>query len=120
MSTRSARADRWRKIIQQQRRSDLSVAAFCRRAGVSQPAFYAWRQRLRAGVTFAEVKLPRETTIEAGGIELRLPGRRSLVVRPGFDGQTLLELLHILETTSVDLSRGQADAGDGTTRRADA
>jgi transposase-like protein len=73
------------------------VAAFCRRAGVSQPSFYAWRRKLQDEVTFAEVKLPREAVAETGGIELRLPGRRCVVVRAGFDRQALLELLQVLE-----------------------
>ena len=76
------------------------MAAFCRRAGVSQPSFYAWRQKLRGEVTFAEVKVSREPAMEAGGIELRLPGGRCVVVWPGFDRQTLLDLLGALETSS--------------------
>ena len=108
MSTRRAVADRWRRILEQQRRSGSSVAAFCRRAGVSQPSFYAWRQKLRGAGTFIEVKWPRETAVEAGGVELRLPGRRCVVIRPGFDRQTLIELLHVLETGSVDASTGES------------
>ena len=100
MNTRSATADRWRKMIQQHRGSELSVAAFCRRAGVSQPSFYAWRQKLRGEVTFAEVKVLREPAMEAGGIELRLPGDRCVVVRPGFDRQTLADVLAVLESGS--------------------
>lgn len=73
MNTYGTAADRWRGLLQRQESSGLSVAAFCRRAGVSQPSFYAWRRKLRDEVTFAEVKLPREMTAEAGGIEVRLP-----------------------------------------------
>ena len=86
------------------------MAAFCRRAGLSQPSFYSWRQKLRGEVTFAEVKVSPVTTpravetaaAERSGIELRLPGCRCVVVRPGFDRQTLIELLHALETNSSD------------------
>jgi hypothetical protein len=88
----------------------LTVAAFCRHTGLSEPSFYSWRQRLRGEVTFAEVKVspaPTVKTVETvaadtGGIELCLPGGRSVVVRPGFDRQTLLDLLHTLETSSSD------------------
>ena len=73
------------------------MSAFCERAGVSQPSFYAWRRRLRSEVTFAEVKVSREPA-EAGGIELRLPDHRCVLVRPGFDRQTLLDLLVVLES----------------------
>jgi hypothetical protein len=110
MSTRSTAADRWRKIIQQQQASGSSVAAFCRRAGLSQPSFYAWRRKFRGEVTFAEVKVLPTTPsksggiagVETSGIELRLPGHRSVMVRPGFDRQTLLELLNVLETGPFD------------------
>ena len=84
------------------------MAAFCRRSRLSQPSFYAWRRKLRGEVTFAEVRLsaatsPRTSEITPAGtgeIELRLPGGRCVVVRSGFDRQTLLELLHTLETSS--------------------
>jgi len=125
MSTRSDTRDRWRRIIQQQRASRLPVVAFCRRAGVPQSSFFAWRKRLRAEVAFAEVKLAgegnspvvtpvtgghsaAEPIAETGGIELRLPGRRCVVVRPGFDRQTLLELLHTLEANSSELATREA------------
>lgn len=106
----STAADRWRRVIQQQQASGLTVAAFCRREGLSEPSFYSWRQRLRGKTTFAEVKVSPTTPLKAcgitatgpGGIELRLPGGWCVVVRPGFDRQTLIDLLHALETSSSD------------------
>lgn len=97
-----AASDRWRKIIEQHRRSGLAVTVFCRRTGVPQSSFFAWRRKLLAEVTFAEVRLPRERIVDADGIELRLPGCRCVVIRPGFDRQTLLELLAALEADSSD------------------
>jgi hypothetical protein len=88
---------RWQEILHQQQASGLSVAAFCRQARVPQASFFACRRKLRGAVTFAEVKVPLETAGDTGAIELRLPGRRCLVVRPGFDRQTLLDLLATLE-----------------------
>lgn len=41
----------------------------------------------------------------AGGIELHLPRGRCLVVRRGFDRQTLGDLLHVLEEGSPDSMR---------------
>lgn len=110
MSTRDDRRDRWRKIIGRQQASGLSALAFCRRAGVPQSSFFAWRRKLRDEATFAEVKLPPVTRREPSGIELRLPGGCCIVVRPGFDRQTLLDLLHILETSSSDLRTQEAGA----------
>jgi hypothetical protein len=106
MSTGTSATDRWRNIIRRQQASGLSALAFCRRAGVPQSSFFAWRKRLGSGATFAEVKVPghdgektaeRGSVADAGGIELRLPGRRSIVVRPGFDRKTLMDLLAALE-----------------------
>jgi transposase-like protein len=43
----SAREEVWRERLERQRQGAWSVAEFCRREGVSQPAFYQWRKRLR-------------------------------------------------------------------------
>jgi len=37
----------WRKRIERQRKSELTVREFCQQEGVSTATFYAWRQRLR-------------------------------------------------------------------------
>jgi len=122
MSTRSDTRDRWRRILQQQRASGLPVLAFCRRAGVPESSFYAWRRKLGDEATFAEVKVSPATASQAGGlgtpgtaaktgdIELRLPGRRCVVVRPGFDRPTLVELLQILEQNASDWAAREAGA----------
>jgi len=36
----------WRERLQNQAGSGLSVRAFCRREGVSEPSFYSWRREL--------------------------------------------------------------------------
>jgi hypothetical protein len=110
MSTRIAAADRWRRLLRLQRSSGLSISAFCRREGVSQPSFYSWRRKLQAEASFAEVKLKPEPQTRLSGIELRLPGRFRVVVRPGFDRRTLLELLHTLGDHSSARSAREADA----------
>ncbi len=97
MRKRTFSVDHWRKVIEQQRGSGLSIAAFCRRAQVPPASFYTWRRKLRDGVSFAEVKISPERAGETSGIELRLPGQRCVVVRPGFDRQTLLDVLATLE-----------------------
>ncbi len=48
----------------------------------------------------------REATTHAGEIELRLPGRRSIAVRPGFDRRTLLDVLEVLEARSAGTEAG--------------
>jgi hypothetical protein len=54
---------------------------------------------LRGTATFAEVRLTPESDSAngPGTLELRLPRGRYVIVRPGFDRQTLLDLLATLE-----------------------
>ena len=134
MSNHHDARDRWRKLIREQDASGLSASAFCRGAGVSLWSFYTWRRRLRDEATFAEVKIAsnREGTglptsgsgeairtrkkdivapVEgeaAGEIELRLPGRRCVVVHPGFDRSTLIELVRILEQSAPGMATCEA------------
>lgn len=107
MSTRDEIRERWRRILHQQQASGRSASAFCREHGLSLPRLYKWRRKLSRQVTFSEVKLKavaattsQQTGMpDAGGIELRLPGRQCLIVRPGFDRQTLIDLLAVLDTS---------------------
>jgi transposase-like protein len=46
----------WRKLVKRQVQSGQSVRAFCRREGVSEPSFYAWRRTIAQ--RDAEVKPP--------------------------------------------------------------
>jgi hypothetical protein len=73
----------WRQRIAEQKKTGQSVRGFCREQGLSEPAFYAWRQRLRSenqAVQFAlvETKLGAETAapielLLGGGDRLRIP-----------------------------------------------
>ena len=38
---------RWRELVARQPKSGLSVRGFCRREGVTESAYYAWRRELR-------------------------------------------------------------------------
>lgn len=46
-ANRQARHDWWRRQIQRQNESRLSVAEFCRQLGVSPVTFYAWKRRFQ-------------------------------------------------------------------------
>jgi transposase-like protein len=124
-------ASRWRKLIEQQRESGLSVSVYCRERGISAASLFAWRRRLRPASSlpgaqmFKPVKLlteskqraaddadpvviesPAASFIElpaASFIELCLPGERRLIVRRGFDRGLLLDLLDALEPKSSRL-----------------
>jgi transposase len=77
------RRELWRQRIAQQQTSGQSVRVFCRKQGLTEPTFYAWRQRLRKQnppVRFALVETkPAEDTVPpielmlASGDCLRIP-----------------------------------------------
>lgn len=112
----STHRSRWAAIIAEHTLSDLSVARFCRRRGVSTAAFYRWRRALQAGrpsqrrrrsaagppvfieavVSDAERASPPGASAPAAPIVEIGSGRR-IVVPPGFDEETLARLVHALE-----------------------
>lgn len=100
---RDARKEQqWRQWIQQWRASGQSVRAFCRRHGLAEPSFYAWRKVLQrrapAPPAFVPVRvLADDATSAAGGVTIVLAGGRTVRVEPGFDGATLRRLLAVLE-----------------------
>jgi hypothetical protein len=62
-----SRLDWWRRQIQRQPRTKLTVVNFCRQLGVSVPTFYYWKRRVQAapGASIQPVTkaaLPRPTT----------------------------------------------------------
>lgn len=118
MKRRRRSAGEWRSIIRDQRRSGLSVAEFCRRAGVQPVTFYAWRRRLRHEHSFVEVKIadgvgagvPHEAASAPRVLELRLPRERSVLIPPDFDPQVLRALLAVLEDGASGCSGAEASA----------
>jgi hypothetical protein len=54
---------------------------------------------LRDATTFAEVRVTSAAPADAGALEVRLSGGRCIVVRAGFDRQTLLDLEATLEAS---------------------
>jgi hypothetical protein len=96
----------WRRMIRQWQKSGLSVRAFCRLHGLSEPSIYAWRRTLarRDADTFQFVPVeivPDEPAAvgdnDHGRLQLVLHGGRRLSIAPGFDADTLRQVLAILE-----------------------
>jgi len=53
----------WRSRLAKFRKSNLSVAEFCRQEGLSNPSFYQWRKRLGEGAARSEqVQTPVKTS----------------------------------------------------------
>jgi hypothetical protein len=96
---------KWRELIERQRSSGLSVAAFCDRQGIAACSLYAWRKKLAPKPAFVEVQAAAPKTWRSGEvIEVRLRGgRRLLVRREGFDRELLAEVVATLEALPVTM-----------------
>lgn len=94
----ASKAEHWRDTILRQRKSGLTVEAFCRQQGVSGWSFYQWRKRLslHEPVRFALVETagtsPRNTT----AMELWLSSGERLQIAAGVDAATLRTVLAVL------------------------
>ncbi|MGD0462643.1 MAG: hypothetical protein ABSB74_09150 [Tepidisphaeraceae bacterium] len=97
-------AEAWRQIIDGQRPSGLTVAAYCLEHGITEGSFYTWKRRLRQPAkrnrspkpAFVEVTPQRFGT--AGTIDICLRGERRLLARRGFDRELLIELIRAIES----------------------
>lgn len=116
----------WRARISRWRQSGLTIREFCRRNGLSEPSFYAWRRELTRrggrrsrwnvqqakgataggregdGPAFPFQRLLVPAASSAGGVEMAIPGGVRVRVRPGFDPQTLREVLEVLRPAVED------------------
>jgi hypothetical protein len=121
---------RWQRLIREQQASGKSVAEFCRERDLCAPQWFAWRRKLRAAesrfvavnviaaersaalrIQPSEESPIRKDAIPASSafpakrgtgtaIEIRLSGRRSVFVAPGFDAHHLRAVIAALEGTA--------------------
>ena len=87
------RRELWRQRIAQQEKGGQSIRGFCHERGLSEPAFYAWRQRLRnqnTPVRFALVEtkpaeegVPSIELMLTSGDRLRIPRDAATLKRGG-------------------------------------
>ena len=92
----------WRLVLTRWKRSGLSVRAFCRAEAVNEPRFYWWRRELQRRDQAKPVFLPVHVLADkaespARGIEVVLANGRCLRVGVGFDPQTLVQVVELLE-----------------------
>jgi hypothetical protein len=97
--------EEWHQIIDGQRLSGLTVAAYCQDRGITEGSFYTWKKRLSGAVPSRPKHFPASAFVEvnpsnpakADAIEIVLHNKRRLLVRAGFDRKLLLDLIHTLE-----------------------
>jgi len=97
----------WRKILEEQRKSGLSVREFCRVRGLSTGLFYYWRKSLeRNGFGENRERESRKRLIPvrispfpvgAVAFEIELRNGRRVRVAPGFVGNELRDLINMCE-----------------------
>lgn len=101
------RRTHWRGIIENQSTSGVSIAAYCRTAGIKPSLFYAWRRRFKepsqeqSTFTGGFLKLiPGKLADAASGISVRLGAKLSIEVERGFDPFTLRTVVETLSSLS--------------------
>jgi hypothetical protein len=90
----------WRDMLLLWQASGQTIRAFCHAQPLSEPSFHAWRriiaQRERQPPAFVPVRVTPTPTASIP-IELVFGGGRVVRVPPGFDADTLRNLLAVLE-----------------------
>ena len=91
----------WRRWLDQWRASGLSVRDFCARHRLPTPTFYAWRRRLQPRAAEQPPFLPVQVVADvppppASPLEVVLSDGPVVRVTPGFDPDTLRQLLAVL------------------------
>ena len=93
----------WRGHVAAQGVSSLSVRQYCEQHHLAENSFYGWRRELalRAAET-APVPTPGFTEVVVTPAPATAPvevliGARRIAVLPGFDPQTLLQVVQVLE-----------------------
>ena len=95
----------WQGVVARQKRSGLSIAAFCREEQISPPSFYQWRRRLTNGSgsepapQFVPVAIQPPPRAD---FEIRLPGGVSVMAPVGFEEASLRRLLKVVTELDRD------------------
>ena len=87
--------------------SSLSIAAFCKKEGISEAAYYYWRRKLTGGISkseeksspdFLEVVMSKSNNT---AMELVFSSGSSLRINPGVDNKMLSQVLSALKQAGL-------------------
>jgi hypothetical protein len=106
-----AREARWRGLLAAQRKSGLSVRAFCARERVTEPSFYAWRREIglrdqeKAGAAmqssaFVPVMVAGNGAGQEEQVTIEVRGGRVLHVPATLPAARVTELVRAVEAAS--------------------
>lgn len=116
----------WRQVLAERDASGLSVRRYCFREKLAEASYYAWRRKLEARDAPRRLELPVSRHVDAdrsvraqrnatpkalplfvavdvegsvgdSALEVVLATARTIRVRPGFDRDTLAQLIAVLE-----------------------
>ena len=97
----SDRAAYWRRLVERQAQSGLSIARFCEQEDVSPASFYNWRRRLAEEADERPAFLPVQVRADLGSaLEIVLPGAVTIRVPDGTARQTIVDALAAVEATA--------------------
>jgi len=97
----------WRRHVQAQASGGVSIRAFCKARGISEPSFHGWRRELRrrdaqkavpAFVPVEVTALPTAASALASAsvVEILLPGEQVVRLRGKVDRRQLADVLAVL------------------------
>jgi hypothetical protein len=105
----------WRRLIAGQPKSGRSVLAWCGEHGVSAPSFYIWRRKLAKLAAERKLRRPQLLPVEivpsavdgsVAPLEIELPSRARVSVRPGCDLELLRQVLALLQPDRREEAEG--------------
>ncbi len=100
----------WQMVIETRKESGRSVAACCKKEGISEAAFYYWRKKLavanskqnkqgsRSSSAFIEVAMPKNNPV---ALELVLSSGNTLRIGSRVDTKTLSGVLSVLRQVGL-------------------
>ena len=102
VQSEGSREPYWRLVVTRWKHSGLSVRTFCRAEGLNQGTFYWWRRELNRRDQPKPAFLPVRILAEkagppAAGVEVVLSNGRCVRVGVGFDPDTLVQIIELLE-----------------------
>lgn len=98
---------KWRKALARQSGSGLSVRAFCRREGLHESSFHAWRRTLRQRDGERQASRPAFVAVQVrpaespeGRIDIELRGGRTMRLAASVAPDRLAAIVHAIEGTA--------------------